>query len=130
MIFLFPQREGCTRYVRGAPRRSKRMADTLSWRLFRRKGKRTDAPFAEPLQAPVSGFSVQVSGRCNIVWFILTRLEGPSLAGFGLIDKKSLFGTPRSASTHTGRKHAKTGLQQRSHWEKHGRSRRERQSHR
>jgi hypothetical protein len=26
---------------------------------------------AEPLQAPVSGFSVQVSGRCNIVWFIL-----------------------------------------------------------
>jgi hypothetical protein len=26
---------------------------------------------AEPLQASVSGFSVQVSGRCNIVWFIL-----------------------------------------------------------
>jgi hypothetical protein len=26
---------------------------------------------AKPLQAPDSGFSVQVSGRCNIVWFIL-----------------------------------------------------------
>jgi hypothetical protein len=27
---------------------------------------------AKPLQAPVSGFSVQVSGRRNIVWFFLT----------------------------------------------------------
>jgi hypothetical protein len=61
MIFLFPQREGCARYVRGAPRRSKRAADTLSWRLFRRKGKRTEA-LAKPLQAPVSGFRFQVSG--------------------------------------------------------------------
>jgi hypothetical protein len=27
---------------------------------------------AEPLQARVSGFSVQASGRRNIVWFFLT----------------------------------------------------------
>jgi hypothetical protein len=27
---------------------------------------------AKPLQAPVAGFSVQVSGRRNIVWFFLT----------------------------------------------------------
>jgi hypothetical protein len=27
------------------------------------------------------------------------------------IDEKSLFGTPRSASTHTGQKHAEIGLE-------------------
>jgi hypothetical protein len=31
------------------------------------------------------------------------------------IDKKSLFVTPRSASTHTGQKHDGTGLTQRCH---------------
>jgi hypothetical protein len=72
MIFLFPQREGCTRYVRGAPRRSKRAADTLSWRLFRRKGKRTEA-LTKPLQAPVSGFSVQVSKLQGTDHLLLTR---------------------------------------------------------
>jgi hypothetical protein len=34
--------------------------------------KRAPEARAEPLQAPVSGFSVQVSGRRNIVWFFLT----------------------------------------------------------
>jgi hypothetical protein len=33
------------------------------------------------------------------------------------IDKKSLFGTPRSASAHTGRNHAGTRLTQRLHAE-------------
>jgi len=31
-----------------------------------------DEALAEPLQALVSGFSVQVSGRRSIVWFFLT----------------------------------------------------------
>jgi hypothetical protein len=32
----------------------------------------TGEALTKPLQAPVSGFSVQVSGRRNIVWFFLT----------------------------------------------------------
>jgi hypothetical protein len=50
---------------------------------------------------------------------VAAKVSGSSRSN---IDKKSLFGIPQSASTHTGRKHAGTGLTQRCHrgeaWQK------------
>jgi hypothetical protein len=47
-------------------------------------------------------------------------IKASDAAAFRAAGMKILFGIPRSASTHTGRKHAGTGLQQLSHGEKHG----------
>jgi hypothetical protein len=47
----------------------------------------------------------------------MARRSGSHPSQTDKIDKKSLFGSPRTASTRTGRKHAETGLEQRCHGE-------------
>jgi hypothetical protein len=57
--------------------------------------------------------SAEISSLRNYGTTILDLNKLP----LGIIDKKSLFVTPRSPSTHTGRKHAGNGLEQRIHGE-------------